>query len=114
MKTVIRTQKISIDKPSMMEEAWVNCILQTVQLGADSEVVSVSGRVEQMHRKGSSVAFEVVSFTNPITGEIKELSGLEMQLAIGAFSRKWIIEDMNNSGRPTTIDNDDNVVLEDT
>lgn len=113
MKTIIRAQKISIDKPNIGEQAWINCILQSSQLGNNYEILSTSGRVDNLHRKGNDTLSEVVSITNPFTGEVKDLSGLEVQLAISAFIGKWIMEDLASKGKASSIDDDNNVVVED-
>lgn len=113
MKTIIRAQKISIDKPDMGSQAWVNCVLQSSQLGDDYKIISTSGRVDSLHRKGNDIISEVVTVKNPFTGEEKELTGLEVQLAIGAFARKWIMEDLASKGKASSVDDDDNVVVED-
>jgi hypothetical protein len=111
MKTLIRAQKISIGKPNIKNQAWIDCILQSVQLGANSEVISVSGRVEQLHRKGSSIISYAVTFTNPVTGGLKEVSGLDVQLAIAAFSKKWIMGDLLLADNTLSVDSHDNAVL---
>ena len=112
MKTIIRAQKISIDKPDMRKQAWVNCVLQSSQLGDDYEIISTSGRVDNLHRKGNDIIAEVVTIKNPFTGEEKEFTGLEVQLAIGAFARKWIMEDLAAKGQACSVDDDYNVVIE--
>ena len=112
MKRVIRTQKISIDKPSIGDEAWIHCILQSVDLSADFKVLEVSSRVDQLNRKGHSVLNEKVNITNPFSGEKKELSGLDLQLGIAAFCQKWIMEEYSSKGMVVGIDGDDNVIVE--
>jgi len=113
VKTIIRAQKISIDKPDMNSQAWVNCVLQSSQLGDNYEILATSGRVDNLHRKGNDIISEVVTIKNPFTGEEKEFTGLEVQLAIGAFARKWIMEDLAAKGQTSSVDDDYNVVVED-
>lgn len=97
----------------MEHEAWIAFILQAVQLDANGEKTSVSGRIDQLHRRGPAIYGEMVSFTNPYTGELITLSGLDMQLAISAFSAKWIVEDNLAKGKNAYIDENGNAVVED-
>lgn len=111
MKTVVRTQKITIEKPTMQDDAWISCILQSVNLGDTGDVMSVSGRVEQLHRIGSKIYGDIVTITNPMTGVTYSLSALDVQLAIAALSRKWIIEDYQSRGINAYFDEEGNVVI---
>ena len=113
MKTIIRVQKISIDKPDLGSQAWVNCVLQSSRLGENYEILSTSSRVDNLHRKGDDIVNEVVQIKNPFTGEEKQFTGLEVQLAIASFARKWIMEDLMSKGRASSVDDNNNVVIED-
>ncbi len=99
MKSLIRSMQIIIDKLSLGSEPWVALHLQTCQLNEEGECVAVTARTDQIHKKGSAIYAEEVSITNPLTNEVKIFTGLEVQLAIAAFSRKWIMEDAINKGK---------------
>lgn len=113
MKSIVRTQKISIDKPFLGAEPWVALILQSIQLDAQEQPAATSARVEQINKRGSLVMAETVTFTNPMNGQEMTLTGLEVQLAIAAFSRKWIIDDAVAKGKVAYVDDQDNVIVED-
>ncbi len=99
MKSIVRSMQIIIDKLSLGAEPWVALHLQTYQLNENQECMTVSARTDQIHKKGSKIYAEEVSITNPFTNEVKVLTGLEVQLAIAAFSRKWIMEDAISKGK---------------
>ena len=74
MKTQIRAQKISIDRPTPGSEPWVNIIIQRVELDDDYKVLNVVDRWDQVSERLDRMYMDVHEYNDPVTQEPGKVS----------------------------------------
>lgn len=97
MKTAIRTDKIAIDLVVPDGIQWITSTMQKVKLNGDNTINAIAPREDMMHRKVQDVAFEMIEFTDPITGMTGHMSVAGIGTAIKSIFIKWMLEDNEGS-----------------
>lgn len=93
MKKAIRTSTINIDTIDPDGLQWVNALVQSVELDANGNILCISPRVKQLHRRIDLVATEMVSVTDPVTKVTTTLSVAGIGTAITMIIIKWMLQD---------------------
>lgn len=108
----LRTAKLVIDIPVPGAEPFIMGILQHVEVSPTDEVLSVSFRQHEMHRKSSDILMDMCTFTDPVTQHECTISGAGLQVAITKMVSQWIIEDMQEDGHTAYVNEFDRVIVE--
>jgi len=93
---MLRAQQIIIDTPTKSQEPWITVVLQDVTEDANGNVIQTVDRVGMIHRQLNSVAPEMTSFSDPVTGKVMSSSIAGLASAIRVAVVKWISEDYAN------------------
>lgn len=82
MVRALRVEEISIGMPEPGNVPFVSVTLQTVDLDADMNVVSISGRVDVESAPASKTALDVVTVFDPVQGQNVSISGAALNEAV--------------------------------
>ena len=93
MKTAIRSSTINIDTIEPNGFEWINTLIQRLEIDDSDNVVSISPKDKQMHRRVDEVISETVLITDPVTGQSCDISVAGTAVAIREFIVKWMLED---------------------
>lgn len=83
----LRAQKVAIDIPRSQSEPWIAVTVQKID---GSHVID---RFDETHRQLSKVASEMITITDPVTGQPVTISVAGMAAAVKAGVYAWMIED---------------------
>lgn len=90
----IRSQQIVIDLPTEAGEVWVRSTLQKcIKDDATYATRQVIDRVGYVHRAASEIAFQMITFTDPVTGQNLTVSGAGAATLIRDMVSSWILQD---------------------
>lgn len=89
----IRSQQITIDLPTETAEVWVRAALQRCVKDDDYKTVQTVDRVGFVHRAASEIVIQMVTFTDPVTGQQHTVSGAGAYILIRDFVTSWILAD---------------------
>lgn len=112
MRNAIRTSNINIDSVVPDGTRWVNAEIQRLEIDDNDNVISISPKNLQLHRKIDKVATETVVCHDPVLGENITISVAGLGTAITSLMVKWMLEDNSNaiydksSGRVIINDSD--------
>lgn len=90
----IRSQQIVIDLPTESGEVWVRSTLQKcIKDDATYQTTQVVDRVGYVHRAASNIAFQMITFTDPVTQQTVTVSGAGAATLIRDMVSTWIVQD---------------------
>ena len=93
MKKQIRVHQIVIDSPRTELPPFVSMMVQRKIYDDDGNVSQIINRERQLNRRIDKVAFEMVTFTDPITQQSVTISIAGLGGALEATVAKWMAED---------------------
>ncbi len=94
MITKYRAQQVTLDLPTEESEVWIRCMIQKVIKNDDYQTVQTIDRVSDIHRRFSEFMLQTQTLQDPVTGDTLEISGAGLGLAVSAFVKRWMLEDI--------------------
>ena len=92
MKTKLRASKISIEKPREDSEVWVHVTIQQVFKDENGNTVNIIPRYDYISKPLKDFMPENYNYYDPITGELRTISGVQVMFIISSVVLEWMQE----------------------
>jgi len=92
MKTILRTQQLYIDWPTIDSEPWLNVIIQMVETDDQFKPINCVDRWGQVSARVSTIARKTYPFNDPLAQSVGEISISGIATALTAAVIDLIIQ----------------------
>lgn len=94
MTNKLRAQQIVLDLPTEDSEVWVRATIQTIVKDTSYQTIQTIDRTSSVHRRLSEFDTMTKTLTDQVTGDTFNISGVGLGVAISAFIKQWMLDDI--------------------